>query len=67
MAFMGRAPGEPWRIYTLSAAGGQLEKLALSGGDYGAPTWSPDGNGLAFGDLLGDKARATAPSVIHVI
>jgi len=41
--------------------------LTPSGGNYGAPTSSPDGSTLAFGDLLDDKARKNAPSAIHLL
>lgn len=58
LAFTGRIPGEPWRIYVVSAAGGEA-RLAVTStrtaslADQGVPSWSPDGRYLVFGELRG--------------
>lgn len=48
LSFTATEPGRPWKIYVLSAEGGNAEQL-ISGEDneYG-PGWSPSGNKLVF-------------------
>jgi eukaryotic-like serine/threonine-protein kinase len=49
IAFMGREPGKPWKIY-LMPVGGDYPSQVTEGEAEGAdPTWSPDGNSIAFG------------------
>jgi eukaryotic-like serine/threonine-protein kinase len=50
MAFFGHPPGEPWQIYSVSAAGGAPELLYHSATNLADPSWSPDGKSLAFGE-----------------
>jgi eukaryotic-like serine/threonine-protein kinase len=50
IAFSGAKPGEPYRIYLISAEGGNLEQLSSGKSDLD-PTWSKDGNALMFGVL----------------
>ncbi len=49
IAFMGRVPGEPWRIYVVPAEGGGPVQLIEGGGDESDPQWSADGNSILFG------------------
>jgi Tol biopolymer transport system component/DNA-binding winged helix-turn-helix (wHTH) protein len=52
IAFMGRMPGKPWRIYTVNAAGGVPREVKPDDPlDQGVPSWSADGNSLVFGEL----------------
>jgi Tol biopolymer transport system component len=51
IAFVGRTPGEPWRIETISATGGAPKQLTTEGAEEAFPDWSPDGTRLAFGGL----------------
>ncbi|MGA3024470.1 MAG: protein kinase [Bryobacteraceae bacterium] len=59
IAFFGALPGQPQRVYILPADGGEPQKVtngeAGGGGDWD-PTWSPDGNSLAFGTNPGGMA-----------
>jgi len=50
IAFSGAKPGEPYRIYAISAEGGNPEQLS-SGKNELDPTWSHDGSALIFGVL----------------
>jgi len=49
IAFMGQAPGKPWRIYLVSVEGGALQQAIPGEGAQADPQWSPDGNQLLFG------------------
>jgi Tol biopolymer transport system component/tRNA A-37 threonylcarbamoyl transferase component Bud32 len=51
IAFVGRTPGEPWRIETIPAAGGTPKQLTRGETEEAFPDWSPDGTRLAFGGL----------------
>jgi len=48
IAFSAAKPGEPNRIYIISADGGRPEQLSGGRSDLD-PTWSKDGNALMFG------------------
>jgi Tol biopolymer transport system component len=52
IAFMGRQPGRPFRIFVVLAAGGVLKEVSKSDDNQGAPTWSPDGRFLAYGNVF---------------
>jgi Tol biopolymer transport system component len=52
IAFMGRQPGRPFRIFVVPAAGGVLKEVSKSDDNQGAPTWSPDGRFLAYGNVF---------------
>jgi serine/threonine protein kinase/dipeptidyl aminopeptidase/acylaminoacyl peptidase len=45
IAFQGIAPGQPWKMYLISAEGGEPEEVMAGIGDLG---WSPDGDSLIF-------------------
>jgi serine/threonine protein kinase/Tol biopolymer transport system component len=70
--FIGQTVGKPFRIYLLPADGGEPQQItngeAGDAGD-GDPTWSPDGNSLAFGDVPGDTKARQDPNrmVIRVV
>lgn len=49
IAFMGRRPDKPWRIYVTPAAGGGVREASIGTDSQGAPTWSPDGRSLVYG------------------
>jgi WD40-like Beta Propeller Repeat len=44
-------PGKPQKIYVISAAGGNPQAAMTEERSEADPTWSPDGNSLAFGRL----------------
>ena len=46
IVFMGRPPGQPDKIFVVSAEGGRVQQL--TNGPNNDPTWSPDGKSLAF-------------------
>jgi len=50
IVFMGRQPGQGWKLYLVAAEGGSSPQELLPGSDgQAAPDWSPDGNSLVFG------------------
>ena len=51
IAFMASEPGKPWKIFVLSAADGQMHDVLPGQSNVGDPTWSSDGNMLAFGSV----------------
>jgi Tol biopolymer transport system component/DNA-binding winged helix-turn-helix (wHTH) protein len=64
IAFMGRSPGEGWRVYLVPAAGGEPAQRGPAGDEpQAAPDWSPDGSTVVFGgfpeEISGD-AKATS-------
>ena len=54
IAFSGAVPGKPWQILLISKDGGSPQSVAAEEIQETDPTWSPDGDRLAFGhqDLL---------------
>ncbi len=48
VAFMGRGPGEQWKIYMMPADGGPVEQLVAGDGPEADPNWSPDGKKIVF-------------------
>ncbi|HEY1677944.1 MAG TPA: protein kinase [Candidatus Sulfotelmatobacter sp.] len=49
IAFSGTSPGKPWKIFLISADGGNPQAITTDEAVETDPTWSPDGNTLAFG------------------
>ncbi len=51
IAFAASLPGEPWRIYIISAEGGTPEQITTGEYNEADVGWSPDGNSLVFGSM----------------
>lgn len=51
IAFMARRPDRPWRIFIVPAAGGTPKEASTGFDNQGAPTWSPDGRWLVYGNV----------------
>jgi Tol biopolymer transport system component len=64
IAFMGKQPDRPFRIFVIPAAGGVPKEASNNGDNQGAPTWSPDGRFLVYGNVLCQEERTCA---IHKI
>ena len=52
IAFVGRLPKGPLRIYVVSAEGGKPDLVSESQNDETDPSWTPEGNSLIFGGNL---------------
>jgi Tol biopolymer transport system component len=64
IAFMGKQPNRPWRIFLTPAAGGVPKEASSSDDNQGAPTWSPDGRFLVYGNVVCEEEHTCA---IHKI
>src|SRR5262249_48635874 len=62
IAFAARVPGKDWKIYLVSAEGGNPQQLTPDARFENDPTWSPDGNSLVFG--VGNPPE---PSAIYLL
>lgn len=51
LAVMAEEPGNPWKIYLVSADGGGLEPLLTENKNEADPNWSSDGQTIVFGRL----------------
>ncbi|HEV3315397.1 MAG TPA: hypothetical protein VG488_00460 [Candidatus Angelobacter sp.] len=58
IAFMGQLPGKPWRIYLIGRDGGTPEEAAPGKDGQGVPTWSPDGQALAYGNVMCEETQS---------
>jgi Tol biopolymer transport system component len=67
IAFMGKIPGQPWRVRIVSVEGGSYAPVTSINNAEGAPTWSPDSNQLAFGGMTQPPERTTGRLVIHIL
>ncbi len=66
IAFMGREPGKPWKVYLVPASGGTPEKLIEDDRNEADPDWSPDGRFIVFGRPPEVMAEGTVPKAIHI-
>jgi Tol biopolymer transport system component len=51
IVFMGQLPDKPWKIYLISANGGNPQQLIPGESGEETPSWSTDGNSIAYGRL----------------
>jgi len=63
IAFQGSRPGQNWRMYLISADGGEAEELMTGIGDLG---WSPDGKSLIFHSGMEDLV-STSPRAVQLM
>jgi Tol biopolymer transport system component len=67
LAYIGRRPGEPSRIYLVAADGGHPEVLLNETRGQSDPSWSPDGNSIVFGRSPQYIAEDTRPKELYVM
>ncbi len=53
LAFAGKVPGQPWKIYVVSAEGGNPHAVTTGEHNEGDVSWSDDGSQLLFGSMGG--------------
>ena len=51
IAFTAELPGKPWRIFVVPARDGKAREASRGTDNQGAPTWSPDGKWLVYGNV----------------
>jgi len=66
IVFYARRPGEPFKIYTVSADGGTPQQLMPGERNEHDPGWSPDGNSLVFGRLPSLEGEASGAVAVHL-
>ncbi len=66
IVFSGRNPGGRLQIYMVSSEGGNPEPVLPEDNDQLDPTWSPDGNSLAFGRYA-VQAQSSKANLIFIL
>ena len=64
IAFMGWEPQHPMRIYIVRPESGMMREASEGDDNQGAPTWSPDGKFLVYGNVF---CQASHSCAIHRI
>jgi Tol biopolymer transport system component/DNA-binding winged helix-turn-helix (wHTH) protein len=68
IVFMGRKPGQGWRLYLVASEGGSSPQELLPGDDGQAgPDWSPDGNTVVFGGFPEEISGDASATSIHLL
>jgi WD40 repeat protein len=55
---MSKRPDSPWRIRVVDLQNGAIREASQGDDSQGAPTWSPDGKFIAYGEVECLKARS---------
>jgi Tol biopolymer transport system component len=66
IAFMGKFPGQPNKVYWVSADGGGLHELPSDVTNQADANWTPDGQSIIFGKLPHFWAESGKPKAIYV-
>ena len=64
VAYMMKRPNAPWRIYSTARDGGASREVSEGNDNQGAPTWSPDGKYIVYGNV---ECQVTTTCAIHQI
>jgi Tol biopolymer transport system component/DNA-binding winged helix-turn-helix (wHTH) protein len=67
IAFIGILSGKPWKIYLISATGGNSQQLIPGDRSEIDQDWSPDGNRLVFGRLIPQHLADEGPLTLHLL
>ncbi|MFI5104451.1 MAG: TolB family protein, partial [Terriglobales bacterium] len=57
IAFMGRSPNQPYRIYVVNRDGGGFAEAAEGDDNQGGPSWSRDGRTIVYGNVFGEVTQ----------
>jgi DNA-binding winged helix-turn-helix (wHTH) protein/Tol biopolymer transport system component len=64
---MAKQPGTPYKIYTVSSDGGDLQPLLEESRNQADPDWGPGGTSVVFGRLPNYAAEASTPKDIRIL
>jgi serine/threonine protein kinase/Tol biopolymer transport system component len=67
IAFMASKPGQPWKLYLISAQGGTPQPLTDEHVNESDLTWMPDGKSLVFGHMPWLQYANSSESGIEVL
>jgi Tol biopolymer transport system component/DNA-binding winged helix-turn-helix (wHTH) protein len=68
IVFMGRQPGQGWKLYLVASKAGNSPQELLPGSDgQAAPDWSPDGNSLVFGGFPEEISGDASATSVHLL
>jgi Tol biopolymer transport system component/DNA-binding winged helix-turn-helix (wHTH) protein len=67
IALMAREPGMAWQIYTVAADGGAPERLLRESRNAADPSWSADGQQIAFGRVTDMMGKEDGPRAIQIL
>jgi Tol biopolymer transport system component/DNA-binding winged helix-turn-helix (wHTH) protein len=67
LAFRGLTPGKRPVIYSVPSSGGDVSVVFPSKTEQGIPTWSDDGDRIAFGDVPPVYGKALGGEAIHIL
>lgn len=66
IAFMTRPPGKPWRIFVTAVDKDAPREASVGTDNQGAPTWSPDGKWLVYGNVWCEQSKICAIRKINL-
>ncbi len=67
MLVMAKQPGTPYKIYTVSSDGGDLQPVLEESRNQADPDWGPGGTAIVFGRFPNYAAEATSPKDIRIL
>jgi len=57
IAFMGRQPDRPFRIYLIDRDGGPIQEASEGNDNQGGPSWSREGKTIVYGNVYCEKTQ----------
>jgi Tol biopolymer transport system component len=67
LAVMAREPGHAWRLYLVSAEGGEIHPLLQENRNAADPSWSPDGQSILFGRVNDRMGKEEAQRSLEIL
>ena len=67
IAFSAQVPGKPWKNHLISSEGGIPKQIVPGQRNEDGPSWSPDGNSVAFGYIIFLEPENSGPFTIQVV
>jgi Tol biopolymer transport system component len=66
IAFMASRPGKPWKIFVIAAEGGTPQEVTAGDHNQGDPTWTSNGDAVAFAGMPWLEYGSAAGPNIHI-